>query len=263
MNDNLGDRMKAYEAAASTMLPPRMPMLIRVDGRAFHTYTRGFDRPWDVRIRDALTEVGAALLREIPGSKIAYCQSDEVTVLVTDYDSRGFQPWFGKATAKINSVSASIATAAFNRHMTDVRPELLRVATFDARCFVLPQSDVCNAFIWRQKDAERNSILGLSQSIWSHKQMQGLKCDELRDRLEANGTPWEARATWERRGWCVTRENVTKEARAWESITGHRISIDGSVLITRTVIAPDYDPPIFTKDRAYIERHVFLEPTAS
>lgn len=263
MNVNLGERMKAYEAAATTTLPPRMPMLIRVDGRAFRTYTRkNFKKPWDVTIRDGFSKIAAALLREIPGAKVVYCQSDECTVLVTDYDSRQSQPWFGKVAAKINSVAASIATAAFIRHMANARPSVTALATFDARCFVLPQQDVCNAFIWRQKDAERNSILGYAQSNFGHKAIHGLKCDALRDRLEANKTPWEECATWEKRGWCVVRKTTTMSAREWSETWHHPMPTDADEQVTRAMIVNDYEIPIFTQDRGYIERHVYLDDEA-
>lgn len=242
--DNLGARMKGYEEAARMVLPGRMPMIVRIDGRAFHTFTKSFTKPWDTQIRDGLTAVASALIREVPGAKIAYCQSDEVTVLVTDYDRLGFEPWFGKAVVKICSVAASIATAAFNKAVTHPIGSL---ATFDARAFVLPKEEVANAFVWRQIDAERNSVLGYAQSWLSHKQMQGKDCKTLRAMMEASGVPWEARATWEKRGWCVSRKVID-------------IVHDGQPA-KRTVVEPDYEAPRFSQDRAYIERHVYLQET--
>ncbi len=259
MDVNLSDRMKAYEAAATTTLPPRTPMLIRIDGRAFHTYTKSFAKPWDKTIRDGFSKVAAALMREIQGAKIAYCQSDECTVLVTDYDSRDCAAWFGKVTAKVNSVAASIATATFNRHMGIARPSVTALAHFDARCFVLPQQDVCNAFIWRQRDAERNSILGYAQQNLGRKAIHGLSCDVLRDRLESNGTPWEACETWEKRGWCVTRKTTTMTAREWADTSGSATDESGGDPVTRTMIVNDYAIPVFTKERSYIEQYVYLD----
>jgi tRNA(His) guanylyltransferase len=265
MLDNLGNRMKAYEAAAAQQLPPRMPMLIRIDGRAFHTYTQGFEKPWDTSIRDGLSRIGEALLREIPGAKLAYCQSDEITVLVTDYDSLGFEGWFKKSVQKMASVSASIATAAFNHHMGSRAG--VGLATFDARCFVLPQQDVCNAFIWRQNDAERNSVLGYCQTIWKQNEIHGLKCVDLRKRLEAYGVPWERRATWEKRGWCVTRKVLTMTAMEWlrsnhsERLVGN-VPVDLEQPVTRSVIEPDFEIPRFSQERGYIEQHVYLDKEA-
>ena len=142
--------------------------------------------------------------------------------------------------------------------MASARPSVSALATFDARCFVLPQPDVCNAFIWRQKDAERNSILGYAQSVFGHKAIHGLKCDALRGKLEANKTPWEECATWEKRGWCVIRKATTMTAREW-SETWHRPMLgDADEPVTRTMIVKDYEIPIFTQDRVYIERHVYL-----
>lgn len=180
----------------------------------------------------------------IPGAKIAYCQSDEVTVLVTDYDRLGFEPWFGKAVVKICAVAASTATAAFAKVVTHPRGSL---ATFDARAFVLPKEEVANAFVWRQIDAERNSVLGYAQTRFSQKQMNGKDCKTLRALMEEGGAPWEALATWEKRGWCVTRQVIDIEHAGQPA--------------KRTVVVPDFETPRFTQDRGYIERHVYLEET--
>jgi len=247
---SLGDRMKQYERVPKISLTGRMPMIIRVDGRAFHTYTkRTFkewqEGPWSVHMRDCMTSAAAALMAEISGAKMAYVQSDEISVVVTDYDTVNTQAWFDKAVQKVASVSASIATAAFNEHVSGFTfPS--RPAHFDARCFVLPVGEVTNYFIWRQQDATRNSILMLAQAHFSHKQMHGKNTSELQDMLmlqkEVN---WNDCEVWQKRGWTVLR-NVREIG-------------DGDVSVRRSFIEPDWDTPIFTKDREYIERHVRLE----
>jgi tRNA(His) guanylyltransferase len=247
----LGDRMKSYEYAAKSVLIPRMPLIIRVDGRAFHTYTRSFNRPWSLEIRDAMTQVGKALLQDISGAKIAYCQSDEVSVLVTDYDKLTSQPWFGKSVQKIASVSASVATAHFNLEMMNLAlrdqkaaiKTLYAPAYFDARCFVLPKEEVCNYFVWRQRDAIRNSISSLAQVHFSSKKLFSKTTATLKEMLKTEkDVSWDSCETWQKRGWCVVRTQNSSE----EEIPA------------RTEVCPDWETPEFTTSRKYIEDHVFI-----
>ena len=165
-NDNLGDRMKKYEEVSKGKLLSRTPVLVRVDGRAFHTYTKGFNRPFDDRIIDAMVEAAEATAREMGGFELAYVQSDEATFLIQDYETYDTQGWFGYEINKIVSITASVFTAHFNRIMdTKLRVEIAmggntdkaelllgRFAYFDARAFNVPYDDVPNAFVWRQKD---------------------------------------------------------------------------------------------------------------
>jgi hypothetical protein len=113
--DNLGDRMKSYENITRTYLPSRMPIIIRIDGKAFHTFTKGFKKPFDDILMRAMEETAAALCRDIEGVKVAYTQSDEISLLITNNDTWETQPWFGNNLQKMVSVAASIATLAFNR----------------------------------------------------------------------------------------------------------------------------------------------------
>lgn len=244
---SIGDRMKRYEEVPRTSLTPRMPMIVRVDGRAFHTYTRGFSRPWSTDIRDAMSEAAAALLREISGAKIAYLQSDEISVLVTDYDRLTSHAWFDGVAQKICSVTASIATMAFNASIRSARVvtidgkvAAIRGATFDSRCFAVPREDVTNYFVWRQRDAEKNSISMLAQTFFSAKQLHGKSGKEKQDMLmREHGVNWNDLDSWKKRGWCVTRE--TRE------VNPGRI---------RTIVEPLWEHPIFTKDRNFIEKFV-------
>jgi len=275
MNDgtSIGDRMKKYEEVPRTSLTPRMPMIVRVDGRAFHTYTRQFkrrvDSPWSPYIRDGMTAAASALMREISGAKIAYLQSDEISVLVTDYDALGTQPWFDKVAQKICSVSAAIATATFNQTMLalefgeqrvtvdhagihEFRIEFPRLATFDSRCFVLPREEVCNYMVWRQRDAEKNSVSMLAQAHFSSAQLHGKNGSQKQDMLMLEkGINWNDCETWQKRGWCVERHTVRSHTEG-----------EPSVEIVRTAMEPNWDIPIFTRDRSYIERHVNVDQEA-
>ena len=228
MPDSLGDRMKRYEAASRVVLTPRLPMIIRVDGKAFHTYTRGFAKPIDYVLVQALTAAARTLMMEVQGARLAYLQSDEISILATDYETHETQPWFGKGLQKVCSVAASAATASFNRHVD-------RPAMFDARAFVLPREEVCNYFVWRQQDAERNSVQGLAQAHYSPKGLLYKSCREMRAMLDAEkGVVWGELPTLEKRGWCVLK------------------GADVPLVV-------DNDVPRFQEDRSYVERFVYPE----
>ena len=269
--------MKSYEEVPRTRLTPRMPMIIRVDGRAFHTYTKKIEHrdepesPWNGVMRDAMTDAARALMREISGAKIAYIQSDEISVLVTDYDKLSSQAWFDKVAQKVCSVSASIATMAFNCNIRAYIDEGLpasmfpATATFDARAFVVPKEDVCNYFVWRQRDAEKNSISMLAQHHFSANQLHGKSGPQKQDMLMLEkGVNWNDIPVWQKRGWCVDRKTVTMTIAELEAKGGKVTRKSGVVIppdteVTRTAVEPDWDIPIFTKDHWYIDQHVDLE----
>lgn len=239
--DSLGNRMKGYEDAYRAYLEPKTPMIIRVDGRAFHTYTKKFrsDWPWSVTIRDAMTQAASRLLSEISGAKIVYLQSDEMSILVTEKDKVKTLPWFGKNLQKIASVSASIATVGFNMRILDLSRQDNAVATFDARAFTLPEDEVCNYFIWRQQDAIKNSMEMLAQRHFSHKQLLKKKGADKIAMLQEKGIEWSNCRIWEQRGWSVTRETYQKE-------------VEGGTPVTRHQIVENIQIPLFTEDRNFI-----------
>lgn len=186
LEGTIGERMKEnYERPAKYRLTPRVPVIIRLDGRAFHTYTRHMDKPFDDRLMDAMEEAAWAVLREASGARVAYLQSDEVSILLTDYDTIRTESWFGYVKSKVESVAASIMTARFNRVMQqDVD------AHFDARAFNVPREDVSNYFLWRVRDWLRNSLQMYARSFFSHKQLHGKKTDDLHEMLHAKGKNW-------------------------------------------------------------------------
>ena len=258
----LGDRMKAREASTGELLPPRMPAVLRVDGRAFHTLTRGFDKPFDSTIECCMERVAVALCREVSTARLAYGQSDEVSVLLVDYASLATEQWFGGRRRKMETVAASVATAAFGEALHEAgnprpwpdgklvaaddmgsRIQLIRSrifrAHFDARILPVPEDDVCNYFLWRQQDAIRNSVLAAGQSALPRRQMHGMKCVDIRAALAELGRPWEGLSTRHRRGFSVVRSPAEAEA-AW--------SIDSEL-------------PDFGENREYIER--WLAPEAN
>lgn len=174
----LGDRMKRYEAAYRAVLPRRTYCLLRVDGRSFHNYLRGAEKPFDEEFMADMDAVAEALCTEITGSVFAYTQSDEISVLVTDFATTQTEPWFGGVTAKWLSISAALATAVLN----ECRPG--RRALFDARVFTLSDPvEVANYFIWRQRDAVRNSISMAAQAHFSHRRLHGVSVGGMQELL--------------------------------------------------------------------------------
>lgn len=207
MSDALGDRMKKYEKQSQITLPSRSYTLIRLDGKAFHTFTKNMVRPFDLRFIMVMNETATLLCKEISGVKFAYVQSDEITLLLTDFESLATEPWFGGNLQKIVSVSASIATCAFNRGSLSFNlPKhgagtFAARAMFDSRAWSLSDPfEVDNVFRWRQQDATRNSIQMVGQSNFSHKQLQGKSCNEIQEMLwSVCGINWnDYPASWKR-----------------------------------------------------------------
>jgi len=245
-NDSLGNRMKAYEEVNLHRLIRRMPLIIRVDGKAFHTLTKKmrFEKPFDKNMMDAMADTARTLIAEIQGSKLAYVQSDEISILATDYEDLETQAWFDKNLQKIVSVSASVATSNFNMYMRTVDDQLPD-GLFDSRAFVLPKEEVCNYLIWRQKDATRNSIQGVGQANFSHKEISGLNNDHLQEKMfQEKQINWNDFDTWKKRGVCLYKVPVTKTVKNF--ITG----VEEPVI--RTEIKIDWEIPIFTQDRNYV-----------
>lgn len=251
MNDgmDLGDRMKRYEITSQNLLTRFIPVIIRIDGKAFHTFTRGLDKPFDQRLIETMWETGKLLCKEIQGCKLAYIQSDEISLLLTDYETIKTQAWFDHNVQKMVSIAASIATVGFNKEWQDVinfNKAMGKIdldnkdwAMFDARVFNLPKEEVCNYFIWRQKDCVRNSIQGLAQVNFSHKLTQNKNCDQLQEMLfQEKGINWNDCLTFQKRGVCIVKEDYDNNC----------------TLRSRWII--DEEIPVFTQGRNYIEKYL-------
>jgi len=160
---------------------------LRLDGKAFHTFTRGCKKPFDQDLIDAMTTTARYLGDNIQGARLVYTQSDEISILVCDYDRRESQAWFDNQVQKMCSVAASMATAIFN----DVY-ESNELAMFDCRAFNIPKEDVSNYFLWRYQDWARNNVAMVAQSMFSHKVLQSKNIVELEKMIRANGWHWES-----------------------------------------------------------------------
>lgn len=193
MKDSLGDRMKTYYEQRSKMkLPRRTYTIIRLDGKSFSTYTRGLEKPFDYELMEDMAWTTKFLCENIQGCKMGYTQSDEISLLLTDFDRLTTDAWFDNNVQKMVSVSASMATAVFNsrREPNEFGVEQ-PLAFFDARVFTIPTAvEVENYFIWRQKDATRNSVQMVAQSNFSHNQLHGKSVEDLKKMLLLIDDPW-------------------------------------------------------------------------
>lgn len=204
VNDALGTRMKeSYEAVPKTKLMRRTPVAIRIDGKAFHTFTRGFKKPFDEILMKSMQETTRYLCANIQGCVFGYTQSDEITLILVDYKELDSEAWFGYEVQKLCSVSASMATMAFNSvflknvddffvgqddestlsYLQTLYGAVDSGAMFDARCFNIPKEEVTNLIYWRQLDATRNSIQMVGQANFSHAQLQEKSCNDIQDML--------------------------------------------------------------------------------
>jgi tRNA(His) guanylyltransferase len=216
-NTALGDRMKGYEAAARYTLPRRTYTICRIDGRAFHSYLSHAERPFDRAFMAIMDQVAAALCAEMMGAVLAYAQSDEISVLLADFGSARTEAWFGGTVQKMASIAASTATAAFTFHAAPpAAAGALQVPharpTFDARVFTVPDPvEVANYFVWRQRDAVRNSVSMAAQAHFSHSRLHGLNGDRMQELLwQEKGVNWNDYPDGAKRGRVCRR--VTAEA---------------------------------------------------
>jgi tRNA(His) guanylyltransferase len=250
MKDELGERMKEnYENRTRISLPRRTNTIVRLDGKAFHTYTKGFTRPYDVRLMRVMDNTAIKLCEEIQGAKAAFVQSDEISLLLTDYDDIKTDAWFDGNIQKMTSVSASIATVAFNNGMyldDDILAPMSKVAYFDSRVFTIPElTEVHNYFVWRQQDATRNSIQMAAQSMYSQKELHGKNTDELQEMMFQKGTNWNDYPVGFKRGRIILKQKIEK------FMAPHYPNGKDSPAETKEVerrVWSAFDPPVFTQD---------------
>ncbi|MCP1222794.1 tRNA(His) guanylyltransferase Thg1 family protein [Sebaldella sp. S0638] len=238
--DDFGKRMKTYENSYRYTLPRRMPVILRIDGCHFHTFTKGMDKPFDEKLIEAFWETCKFLGENIMGAKLIYHQSDEISILITNYDTIQTDSWFSNNIQKMVSVSASMAAAKFNEVIRKSYPDK-ELAFFDSRAWIIPQDEVNNYFTWRQQDATKNSISMTAFANFKHEELHGLSGNQLQEKLfSEKGINWDKFPVWKKRGACVLKKEYLKEGtvcRRWET---------------------DTDIPIFSKDKNYIERFVYL-----
>ena len=267
INEELGRRMKDfYENVPKTHLVRRTPVAIRIDGKAFHTFTRGFEKPFDEVLGRAMRETMKYLCENIQGCVLGYTQSDEITLILIDYKKLNSSAWFDYEVQKMCSIASSMATMAFNKfftknvnyfEMTHEHDDTIneycttlvnaaeKGAMFDARCFNIPKEEVANLIYWRQLDVTRNSIQMVGQANFSHKELQNKSCNQIQDMLfQEKGINWNNYPTHLKRGSCCIKKEVQDE----------RFDIKDGVY-PRAAWVIDTEIPIFKGEgREYIEK---------
>ena len=277
VHDDLGVRMKTfYEQIPKTKLMRRCPVAIRIDGKAFHTFTRGFHKPFDEVLIKSMQETMKYLCENIQGCVLGYTQSDEITLILVDYNKLTSSAWFDYEVQKICSIAASMATMAFNKLFRDNVGDYLyenyddqyladyiktlqnavdKGAMFDARCFNIPKEEVTNLVYWRQLDASRNSIQMVGQACFSHKELQNKSCNDIQDMLMTQKCiNWNDLPTYQKRGSCCVRNKIVIES---DGVMVTAQLRDTSKSENEWII--DTDIPIFKGEgREYIDRLVFI-----
>lgn len=281
--DSLGDRMKGYENIPRNYLTRRIPVIIRLDGKAFHTFTKGMRKPFDRVLMTTMQDTMKYLCENIQGCVFGYTQSDEITLVLTDYKTLTTDAWFGYNIQKVVSVAASMATMAFNKFLheeavdyantdevfsltysiidpscedREEKEEMRRYlqilnnaiekgALFDARVFSIPKEEVCNCLIWRQQDATRNSIEAVGQAYFSHKELDRKSCNMIQEML------WQEK----RINWNDFPTDCKRGSACYRKATTGTIVKDGKeISFERNGWVVDVAPPVFTQDRDYIEK---------
>lgn len=251
--DSLGDRMKAnYENRTRLLLPRRTYTIIRVDGKAFHTYTRDCERPYDAGLMEDMDRTALALCREVTGAQIAFIQSDEISLLLTDFAGTQTEAWFDNNLQKLVSLTASIATAHFNaaRWQRAGGGSETSLACFDSRAFTIPDPvEVENYFLWRQQDATRNSVSMTAQAQFPHDQLQNKSSDQLQEMLwQEKKINWNDQPAGFKRGRCAVPQIIAQDKEYVDQHTGQAYVALGVVRRQWEVTVP----PIFSQDRAWL-----------
>lgn len=261
-----------YENRSKTYLVRRMPVIIRLDGKAFHTFTRGFEKPFDDVMMQTMQQTTLKLCQEIQGCVFGYTQSDEITLVLVDYNDINTDAWFDYSVQKMCSVASSMCTLYFNKIFAEIASAKIesfkfelgcvkdeedesgvyrdnlkhyiktyekaidKGAMFDARVFNIPVEEVTNCILWRQQDATRNSISSLSQSKFSAKELHGKSSSQMQDMLmEKYGINWNNLTIPEKRGTAVYKRTIDD--------------------VTEWIV--DYQMPILKgEDRDYVEHLV-------
>lgn len=255
----LGDRIKTfYENRTKTFLPRRMITIIRLDGKSFSKWTKNLEKPFDDGFSDDMDATAVYLCENIQGAKFAYTQSDEITVVLTDFDTLDSQAWFDYNVQKMVSIAASLATAKFN-HLRTLRDMMngdcessdletfistnidrMKLACFDARVFQVPNLDeMVNTIIWRQQDCTRNSVSMAAHALLGHSATMNKSSGEKQEMLfQEKGVNWNDYKVKYKRGVVIKR---------------HVVTVDGSNgPVFRTKWLPDYNTPIFTQEKEYL-----------
>lgn len=248
---SLGDRIKTfYENRTRYYLTRRTYTVIRIDGKAFHSFTKGLERPFDDGLINDMDQTACYLCKNIQGAKLAFVQSDEISIVLTDFDSLTTDAWFDGNIQKMVSVSASMATSKFNqlrlgRQIKDdftSKDEInklvnnYKLAEFDSRVFTIPSiEEVINYLIFRQQDTVRNSISSVAQSLYSPKELNGKNQSDMQEMIFQKGINWNDYSPKYKRGRLIVKQEFESNG----AIRNKWVSVD---------------PPIFSQEKDILKK---------
>lgn len=250
----LDERMKKYEYVTRHYLMCRTPVIVRIDGKAFHTFTKGMKKPFDHIFMESMQDTMKYLCENVQGCVLGYCQSDEISLLLIDYDTFETSAWFDNNISKIISITSSLASVYFNQqfslNLLDYRikakqdnnrdivyennlySNISSLPIFDSRAFNLQKEEVNNYFVWRQQDAIKNAIQMIGRAYFTHKELENKNGKDIVDMLDSIGVNYHSYSTSEKRGTCCIKTN-----KGWEL---------------------DKEIPIFKDNKDYIEKLVYI-----
>ena len=239
----LGDRIKTfYENRTKTFLPRRMITIIRLDGKSFSNWSKNLEKPFDDGFSDDMDATAVYLCENIQGAKFAYTQSDEITVILTDFDTLDSQAWFDYNVQKMVSIAASLATAKFNqlRMFRGNYNSDYKLACFDARVFQVPDiEEMVNTIIWRQQDCTRNSVSMAAHALLGHSATMNKSSEQKQEMLfQEKGVNWNDYATKYKRGTIIRKQTIFVDGQMGD--------------VQRSKWLPDYETPIFTQEKEYL-----------
>nr|DAM61790.1 MAG TPA: tRNAHis guanylyltransferase [Ackermannviridae sp.]DAW82227.1 MAG TPA: tRNAHis guanylyltransferase [Bacteriophage sp.] len=250
----LDERMKKYEYVTRHYLMCRTPVIVRIDGKAFHTFTKGMKKPFDHIFMESMQDTMKYLCENVQGCVLGYCQSDEISLLLIDYDTFETSAWFDNNLSKIISITSSLASVYFNQqfslNLLDYRikakqnnnrdiiyennlySNISRLPIFDSRAFNLQKEEVNNYFVWRQQDAIKNAIQMIGRAYFTRKELENKSGQDIVDMLDNIKVNYHSYTTSEKRGTCCIKTN-----KGWEL---------------------DTEIPIFKEDKDYIEKLIYI-----
>lgn len=250
----LDERMKKYEYVTRHYLMCRTPVIVRIDGKAFHTFTKGMKKPFDHIFMESMQDTMKYLCENVQGCVLGYCQSDEISLLLIDYDTLETSAWFDNNLSKIISITSSLASVYFNQqfyiNLVDYRVKnyksknrdvdyenrllanISSLPIFDSRAFNLQKEEVNNYFVWRQQDAIKNAIQMIGRAYFNHKELENKNGKDIVGMLDNIKVNYHSYTTSEKRGTCCIKTD-----KGWNL---------------------DTEIPIFKDDKDYIEKLIYI-----
>lgn len=249
-HDDLGDRIKEYEAAESQRKFLRyLPIVARLDGRGFSTFTKGLERPFDLRMTTAMSSTLKWLI-ENTGARFGHTQSDEMTVAWYEPDRKS-KVFFDRRIQKMNSVLAGMVSVHFFSQIRDSWPSeyWTKLPHFDCRVSQYPiLEEAANVFVWRENDAHKNSVSMAAQHYYKHAFLQHKSSNEMQELLFQKGINYNDYPVAFKSGTFFQRKTVLRKFEA--GVDGlperHNARRTSDLVVERSIVRP-LEMPRFTR----------------